>query len=543
MKKTSLVFLFCFTICSAYSQFYSDSFNNIIIKGCPVSNENFSTLTHWDIFQTTNGEIDGERIENCFNFSNQQRLSVGTAVDESPIFLKSNVDLRAELMSDFPYSLNFGFSTTENDFCDCSFDCTLPACFSVKLKLSAITGNDTVKYEKLISDPLIENNRVNFINCIITEAADKTILNDIEITLIKETFNEGEEIRVFSISLFQFEGVDFENRIIPNEFKINSAYFVSPMFFNPYQFGATIVRHLGPGIPNQQNIFYQDLIPEDSDEKQTINMILTPEEELLFQNFTSLRGAIVDGDPNETRHNFNLINEGSTLCFPDIVEAIFSNEDNFIHKSGKIDFQNREGCMQFRDKTKFVMHENSYLEYGKKGKGLLALKHESQLVLEPNARMNFNGELVLKESDRKSLSMILNEGSEFTFDVNSLIWSDITADEIQLNIYLNGGKINTDNLDDESLKFLNIIDYTDQKIKAQYLEFDIFPNPTSSDITITNNAITKVRFDIFSISGKHVLSQDIEGRTDKTIDLNFAESGIYFIKSNLGTQRKLVINR
>lgn len=543
MIKSNLVFIFLLSITTVHSQFYFENFRDIESIICPITNGTYQSVINWEVYQTVGDSIDGERIENCFNFSDQQKLIVDTAIDESPIFLSSIEDLNAELASDFPYTLSFGFRSTENDLCDCTFDCELPACFSVNLKLSAITGNDTVRYEKLIKDPIIESDGINFINCIVTDAADKTILNGIDITISKESYADDEELRIFSISLFEYEGVDFENRIIPDDFKINSAYFVSPVFFNPYQFGGTIIRHMGPGIPSQQNIFYHDLVPEESNEQQIINMILTPEEDLLFQNFTGLRGAIVDGDPNQTRHTFNLINEGSTICFPEIVEVIFSNEDSFIHKSGTLDFQTRDGCMQFRDKSKFIVENNSHLKYGKNGKGLCALRNQSQIVLKKDSELIFDGELILKESENNNLNMILNSGSEFTFEPRSKITSKLNHSEIQLTVYVNGGTINTSNLDSESLKYLNIVDYLDPKINSEYFVFEMFPNPTSNEVTLVNSTIENVKFNIYSQEGKLVLVENVNALARKNIDLKNTEPGIYFVKSSVGTQRKLVINR
>lgn len=79
-------------------------------------------------------------------------------------------------------------------------------------------------------------------------------------------------------------------------------------------------------------------------------------------------------------------------------------------------------------------------------------------------------------------------------------------------------------------------------------QFVIFPNPTSDNLTIQfNNAKNSVGITLFDISGRVVLSENVEanGQFNHTMSVANMSSGVYFVSvenDNVRTTRKLVID-
>jgi hypothetical protein len=70
----------------------------------------------------------------------------------------------------------------------------------------------------------------------------------------------------------------------------------------------------------------------------------------------------------------------------------------------------------------------------------------------------------------------------------------------------------------------------------------IYPNPNNGNFIIETNLIEKQTLQIFDVTGKMVLSQTINGKTN--IDMSSLDNGIYFIqlktKENISTQKIIV---
>jgi hypothetical protein len=77
-------------------------------------------------------------------------------------------------------------------------------------------------------------------------------------------------------------------------------------------------------------------------------------------------------------------------------------------------------------------------------------------------------------------------------------------------------------------------------IQSNFL--NIYPNPNTGNFTIETNSFDKKLLQIFDVTGKMVLSQSINGKTD--IDVSNLINGVYFIQvktdENISTQKILV---
>jgi len=72
-------------------------------------------------------------------------------------------------------------------------------------------------------------------------------------------------------------------------------------------------------------------------------------------------------------------------------------------------------------------------------------------------------------------------------------------------------------------------------------EFTIFPNPTATNFTINSkiNPISKI--EIFSILGQQVIDLTFSETTSKNIDISSLHSGMYLVKINNNTTKRLIV--
>jgi choice-of-anchor B domain-containing protein len=77
--------------------------------------------------------------------------------------------------------------------------------------------------------------------------------------------------------------------------------------------------------------------------------------------------------------------------------------------------------------------------------------------------------------------------------------------------------------------------------EAQQIEFSVYPNPSESDITITsaNNPISTV--EIYNVLGQLVLNLNFSDNFSENIDISSLRSGLYLIKINGSTTKKVLV--
>jgi choice-of-anchor B domain-containing protein len=77
--------------------------------------------------------------------------------------------------------------------------------------------------------------------------------------------------------------------------------------------------------------------------------------------------------------------------------------------------------------------------------------------------------------------------------------------------------------------------------EAQQIQFSVYPNPSESDITITsaNNPISTV--EMYNVLGQRVLNLNFSEKFSENIDISSLRSGLYLIKINGSTTKKLIV--
>ena len=77
--------------------------------------------------------------------------------------------------------------------------------------------------------------------------------------------------------------------------------------------------------------------------------------------------------------------------------------------------------------------------------------------------------------------------------------------------------------------------------QEEQLAFSIYPNPSKSDITIksSNNTISTV--EVYNVLGQRVLNLNFSDTLSENIDISNLNSGLYLIKINATTTKKLIV--
>jgi hypothetical protein len=70
----------------------------------------------------------------------------------------------------------------------------------------------------------------------------------------------------------------------------------------------------------------------------------------------------------------------------------------------------------------------------------------------------------------------------------------------------------------------------------------VYPNPTSSVLTVKNLKNETVGYEIFNAMGQSVFKDDISAENSAILNVGNLIKGIYFIKTSTGDQLKFVIH-
>lgn len=76
------------------------------------------------------------------------------------------------------------------------------------------------------------------------------------------------------------------------------------------------------------------------------------------------------------------------------------------------------------------------------------------------------------------------------------------------------------------------------------LKFDVYPNPFNASLTINLNDLLETTISVTDVTGKIVFTQQLT-EMNATLDLNFLQSGIYFLQLNSGNKvsvKKIIKN-
>jgi len=310
--------------------------------------------------------------------------------------------------------------------------------------------------------------------------------------------------------------------------------------------GPHLVRYWHDIYPTLDSISYTDIMPWGTPTDSTlIQLYVDYSSSLHFQDYTALRGALVDGS-DSIRHGLEVILDGN-MCIP-WIEVFWEGGTHLVANGGSIDFHGSTGCNLFGKGGGLKVKSGNTFRYGRNGIGMMALKTNAQLIIEPGAELIIDGPVFMYEywddPTPGQLYMTLPLGSKLTFAEGATLSNQYSLDgTMKLNVYMEGGEIDLSGLSSEEQDLVNLIYASPSSQLSENLT--IFPNPTLNNTSVawvSDKIGDRLIIGLYDFKGKLIV-EDAYMTTSlgynlfkiNTDDLN---SGIYVVQVTDGNSRK-----
>ncbi|MEM9260609.1 MAG: hypothetical protein AAGA62_13240, partial [Bacteroidota bacterium] len=258
------------------------------------------------------------------------------------------------------------------------------------------------------------------------------------------------------------------------------AYLYEVAYPNPW-FGSFYVQHPATEIPSFSNMYYSEAFPPiivDSAVDMTIVFDFGTEDQLLFQPFTGVRGALVDGS-DSIRHHLTLEFDQPNICQIIWVDVIAPDNTTYLLGSGSYEFANSQSCFMFMDGGKLAIKENAEFHYGDNGVGVLGLSREGWLELRKGATFEINNKLALVAPNggpSEQAYVRLAPGSTLRFGPAASLYRT-QGKNMDLNVFMDGGVLDDSELSAEERSLIRRI-YPNRQPPVAGLA-RVSPNPST----------------------------------------------------------------
>lgn len=528
MKAFILFFSFLsVSLNSVFAQYYSLPVGVHEQQPCE-----FDTTTTVDVYSkvrfystlddTWNGELDSS-----FCYSLVQNGSFWT-FPTSTVPIGRSVFCEMELDSTFPLDTSTIY-LTRSIF---GYGCSTQGCETIRLMIDIpdSTGSDTIS----VLTELVFEGYENEI-CFPTQKIQGQRLS----RAIYEFHSLGETIDIYLGNATVHEHYD-GTQIIPQT------------TYGNINWGPHLVRYWHEIYPTADSLSYTDVMPSGNPTDSVLIEWYVPEfASLHFQDYTALRGALVDGS-DSIRHGLDVILEGN-MCVT-WVEVLWEGGTHLVVDGGTIGFHGTKGCNLFGHGGGLKVKRGTEFHYGNDGVGMMALKTDAKIEIEPGAHLIIDGPVFIYEygtdSVPQQLYMDLPVGARLTFAEGSSLSNQYSLDgSMHLNIRMLGGELDLSGLNDEERKLINLI--YEEPSPRTWENLTIYPNPSIVSTTLLWVASDKgeiIQYELVDMSGKLIHSGSFvttdQGHNRFELNLNSLKSGTYTIRLMNGedvlARRKIV---
>jgi len=413
--------------------------------------------------------------------------------------------------------------------------CTNRLCTGLITILEYAQGLDSG--ERRTDYNILEDNFGQIFTCFFTE---KTALNRFQELIYKLSFSENvdEDELIYPANIQFFPSFTSPTIIDEPEISISDDYLVDDEYdITLYELtdgwagSGWVLTHNEPGFPAFDNQSITYLNPEvNTNEPTVFNLFIEEFESFHTQAHSHLKGGLVDGS-DSIYHELNIFNESIGIC-EFLIERIFEDNTNLISYGGEYLFSSPSACLQFRKNSKLIVGENANLNYAPDGTGILNLRSGGTIELRENARLNFNGLLMLNTYEKfngpQDIYIDVPLGTSMIFGPKARIKSKYAP--ITLNFVMKGGYVDMRNLSEESKSLVNFIYPTPLRLNAE--EIFITPNPVKSTLTFQiADSLEKALVSIYNLKGQLIKASDsycLEA-TACQVEIDDLQSGAYFI--------------
>ncbi|MCF8275561.1 MAG: T9SS type A sorting domain-containing protein [Flavobacteriales bacterium] len=388
------------------------------------------------------------------------------------------------------------------------------------------------------------------------EMPDSSVSDTIEIA--QDLIYDGSEALCFPTQKVVGQKI---NRLIYEYKSLGASYNLSlySPSLNPHWDGTTIVPQVtqpqtdyGPNLvrywhniyPTADSVSYTDVEPWGNPTDSTlVQYYVDGYSSLHFQDYTALRGALVDGS-DSIRHGLEVILGGS-MCIT-FFEVLWEEGNQLVIDGGTIGFHGSTGCNLFGKGGGLKIKTGSRFEYGFNSVGMLALKTGGKLVIEPNAELIINGPVFIYEyyTDPESgqFYMELPVGAKLTFAEGSSLSNQFSKDgTMKLNVYMRGGDIDLSGLTEEEKGLVKLI--YDEPSPQAWENLTLYPNPANETLQllwVAERSGNLLNYDVFDMSGKLIVTQQVitqhAGHNKFQANVDFLDAGIYTMRLMSGNE-------
>ena len=521
--KQCIIYFLLFTSFSSFGQYFDLDYFDVDSTICAADeNQQIYFFKNWELYQTLDNTWNGERDNSlCINLGREYLeffekyrygIDLTTINPDKAVFLRYKMEDQPPVLLDPNFLYFFVGSMFAQQQMFLNFDDTCPdgLCSGIISILEIEEDGESALRQS--NFPFTPANQCAIYSCFVTE---KTMTNRMDQVIFKFTLTEESPLDPLILSTgAQMEAVTWpdieyieEDISIGTEFFDGTNYSVNIMALgNGWYESPYLVKHIEKGLPSidNQSIIY--LGPEENtEEPQTINLIIEEYQNLYYQWFSHLKGAQVQGS-DSIHHTLNIVSSSLDMCIA-IVERIHEDNTNFVYQGGHIEFMDQDACLQFRNNSKLVIGKGKHLNFGESGVGNLNLRSGSTIQFDEGASMHIDGNLIItpyyKFSGDKKIYVDLKQGTKLSFGENARIYNPYG--NLKLNVRMKGGNLDISALSAEDQQKVNIIyPEPNQPLK----EMVLFPNPTHGDLVLYN----PLQSDLISIrllDSRGVLTQTI----------------------------------
>jgi hypothetical protein len=346
-------------------------------------------------------------------------------------------------------------------------------------------------------------------SCVITEKMDDPLIASYIVSVDSDELEQRYSNSGFddfpSIGFHQFPSVlsdalEVRSTRLPNNFlpARNSN-------FNP-----SLLGHRLSGIPSPTNVdTFLVRAAFDPSGPDTVTLNVSFLNDLLIQPFIAIGFENTD-DPTFTPP-FELSYEYD-FCLPfALVERPIAPGDGIVFRGGQPIFGNKTACIQLGESSYLEVDDQQRLWYGHNSEGMLVMKSDASIVLEPNSQMLFDGTLGLGLAADETAKISIAAGAHLEFSEASVIWHMRNLNPNgQIKVELAGGTIDLSALSEEEKKYFQIS--TQENVVSKGEDFlAVWHQPSMNSLAITpQGTFTGLTVNVYSLSGQLITSQSIE---------------------------------
>lgn len=551
MLKNLLAFLFCLAFSPLFGQFYYESYfyNSSQLSPCPFNpNVQVEIPPNWNIYQTQNGAWDGP-IDSSLCLEGIGSLS-GLSIDLSlidpqrPLFVSAKAIEFSQLQPLPPNSIfNFRFQAFLSDtsiHLQTGTNCNQSLCsgafigihIPTDVRFQTATMQQTGIYlqsdacfpSEFFQDQTLNNLVLKF------QFKPGTVLTSQKLVLQFAQIIQSFDPVVNTIT----EVVAYPQNLNPN----TGAYEVNVIqASNGGGFSSNfLMLYTAPGFPSASNPSFVEARPEPNEaEQKTINLIVEPSQNLQFQPFTYLRGALVK-DNDSLRHVAQLVNNGGDMCL-NFIDVVFTPLTAYVHNGGTIGMNHPMSCMQFQNKSTMELANGATLHYGNNGLGMMILCSGSTLKINPDATLLVDGTLNLSECNDllppQHYFVDLPKGAQLIFTKDARIFNGYSKGQaMHLKVRMLGGTIDDSALPAEDRSRIERIYPEPEENLADNLQLS--PNPFETALILEWNAAAAetLQIDWLDVQGKvwWTEKRSMERGINAWSSSPNVPSGVYFLR-------------